>query len=452
MEKLNQLRDALLAAHKALTAHGEKLSDDFSEDERTAWKDKWDALNADYDGAKQAVEAQEKLVAENNAIRERVTAVAKESKPTSTSFLGRDGGTITSQRLSAEDDPKKGFNTPREFLLSIMDASRNVRFDERLRLCRAPVNAAGADEQGTYSDPYGGFLIPAGFMSTLLAVDAEDDPTANLTMRIPMETPVLEIPARVDKNHTSSVSGGLQVYRRGETDTVKATRMEVEQVKLQATSLFGIAYATEELLDRSPMSFVALLQAGFRDEFRAKRLSEILGGTGAGQYEGVLNAACTVSVAKETGQAAATILKENIDNMRSRCWGYGRAVWLYNHDCLPQLRSLVQTIGTGGSTVPYFTVAPDGTSMLDGRPAYPTEFCETLGTVGDLVLANFSQYLEGTLTGPQQDESIHVRFINHERTFKFWMENDGRPWWRSALTPRKSSSTLSPFVTLATRS
>jgi len=51
----------------------------------------------------------------------------------------------------------------------------------------------------------------------------------------------------------------------------------------------------------------------------------------------------------------------------------------------------------------------------------------------------------------QSAESVHVRFVNHERTFKFWLRNAGAPWWRSALTPNKSSVTLSPFVTLAAR-
>lgn len=355
-----------------------------------------------------------------------------------------------------EKDPKRGFESPREFMLSVMQAERSMRVDDkRLKSLVAPGGvqflAVGSDEAGTYSDPYGGFLLPSGFSPMLLSVSPESDPTAGRTRRIPMNTQTLEIPARVDKNHTSSVTGGLQVYRRNETDTSSATRIEFEQVKLTATMLFGLSYATEELLQRSPMSFVALLESGFSDEFNAKLLKEKLSGTGAGQYEGVLNAACTVSVAKESGQAAATIVKENIDKMRARCWRYGNAVWLYNHDCLPQLRSLVQTIGTGGSVVPYFSVSSDGTSMLDGRPAFPSEFCETLGTVGDLILGNWGEYLEGTLSGPQQAESIHVRFVNHERTFKFWMENDGRPWWRTALTPNKSSSTLSPFVTLATR-
>jgi hypothetical protein len=51
----------------------------------------------------------------------------------------------------------------------------------------------------------------------------------------------------------------------------------------------------------------------------------------------------------------------------------------------------------------------------------------------------------------QSAESLHVRFEYNERTFRFTMRNDGRCWWRSAITPKKSSTTLSPFVTLAAR-
>ena len=44
-----------------------------------------------------------------------------------------------------------------------------------------------------------------------------------------------------------------------------------------------------------------------------------------------------------------------------------------------------------------------------------------------------------------------MRFLNHERTFKFWLENDGQSWWRSPLTPKESSETLSPIVVLQER-
>jgi HK97 family phage major capsid protein len=255
----------------------------------------------------------------------------------------------------------------------------------------------------------------------------------------------------VDKNHSTSVSGGLTVGRRVETQAATASRMEFEQVILNAQSLFGLAFASEELLARSPVSFVAILEAGFRDEFPAKLINERLNGTGTGMFEGVINAPCIVSVAKETGQAADTIVYENIVKMRSRCWGYGNAIWLANHDTLPQLMLMNQAVGTGGVVVWQPSAREGEPELLLGRPIVFTEFTKTIGDTGDIVLGNWSQYLEGTLTPMQQAESMHVRFENHERTFKFWVENDGRCWWRSALTPKNSSNTLSPFVKLDSR-
>lgn len=376
-------------------------------------------------------------------------------RKTSADVGTEDTPALTVKEPAFLQDPKRGFKDHREFLLTVMKAGERGGYteDQRLKSLASFGNgldrhmAAGSDEQSTISDAYGGYLIPMGFSPNLMSVQAEADPIAGLTTKIPMTNPVVPINARVDKNHTSSVSGGFQVFRRVETQAVTATRQQYEQVVLNANSLFGVAYATEELLARSPISFMALIEAGFRDEFVAKLLDERLNGTGTGMYEGIVNSPARILVDRNTN---GTIIKEDIDNMRARCWGYGKAVWLYNHDCLPALRSLYQTIGVGGSAVPYFSVDTNGNSTLDGRPAYATEFTQTIGTVGDLVLGNWSQYLEGTLTGISSAESIHVRFENHERVFKFWTENDGRGWWRSALTPKRSSSTLSPFVLLDT--
>lgn len=346
-----------------------------------------------------------------------------------------------------EDDPTRGFASSREFCMAVMQTYRTNRMDERLKPLQA---AAGSDEQGGYSDPYGGFLLPVAFSPDLLAIQGEGDPTASLTRKLPMDAPMVKVNARVDKNHATSVSGGLVVYRHSETAEATATRMQFEQLSFDAHELMGAAYATESILTDSPRAFIALISDGFRDEFAAKILSEKLSGSGAGgQYLGVLNSPCVISVAKETGQKAATIVKENVDAMAARCWRYGSAVWLANHGTRTQLKSLVQVVGTGGTPVPYFTTA-GSQDYLDGRPLFFTEFCAALGTVGDLILGNWSEFIEGTYQPLQQAESIHVRFLNNERAFKFWLRNAGMPWWRTALTP-KNGSTLSPFVTLATR-
>lgn len=399
------------------------------------------ALDEQIESAKKSMATQ---IRERNEARVKALG-QRRSKPGSSE--GR--VVISNPRDSWLDDPKKGFRDHREFLCAVMDAGRNygITDDKRLKY----LATAGSDEQSTISDPYGGFLVPQGFSPNVLSVMAEADPIASRVTQIPMENAVVPINARVDKNHTTSVSGGLTVGRRAETQSATSSRMQFEQVTLNAQSLFGLAYASEELLARSPISFVAVLEAGFRDEFPAKLIDERLNGTGVGQFEGVINSDCIVSVAKETGQGADTIVYENIVKMRARCWGYGQAIWLANHDTAPQLMLLNQSVGTGGAIVWQPSAREDMPDTLLGRPLFFTEFCDTVGDTGDIVLGNWSQYLEGTLTPMQQAESMHVRFENHERTFKFWIENDGRCWWRSALTTKYSSNTLSPFVKLDAR-
>lgn len=359
-------------------------------------------------------------------------------------------------------DPKRGFSDHKDFLGSVLrfGVTGGRVYDERLKPLAAvkkigarpgegPFAAAGSDEQGVYSDPHGGFLVPVGVAPGILSVAPEDDPLAGLLTPIPMSAPTVKFNARVDKNHSTSVSGGLTVTRKPETVDAASSRMSFEQVTLTANDEFGLAFASEQILADSPQSFVAILQAGFRDEYVAAAMKERIDGSGIGEREGFLKSGAKISVAKEVGQAADTIKKENIDKMEARSWRYSRAVWLANHDTRPQLKSLVQVVGTGGNAVPYFT-QEGGREMLSGRPIFFTEFAKTVGDEGDLILVVPSEYLEGTYQSEQFAESIHVRFTAAERAFRFYRRNDGRLWWTAALSP-KNGATLSPVVTLAAR-
>ncbi|HUW56579.1 MAG TPA: head maturation protease, ClpP-related [Planctomycetota bacterium] len=377
-------------------------------------------------------------------------------------------------RARAEKDPRAGFESHCDFLMSVVKDSRaQVRGDvkdERLRMLAvsddeghemafmlprafAPKDiraAAGSDEQGTYSDTYGGFLVPTQTMPGMLSIRPEADPTAGRTRPVPMTSPIVKFNARTDKNHTTSVSGGLTFTRTPETATATPSRMAMEQVTLEAAPLVGAAYVTEQIMTDSPVSFVAMLAAGFSDERGAHMLNEKLFGIGGSQYVGVVNADCTVSVDKETNQPAKTIVGDNIINMAARVYGLDRSIWLANHDCRPQLAKCSIAIGTAGVLLYQPAQQERFPDMLWGRPIFYTEFCKTVGTAGDLILCNWYEYLEGLYQPMRQDESIHVRFLQLERTFRFYERNCGAPWWRSALTP-KNGSTLSPFVTLKVR-
>lgn len=400
-------------------------ADGFTAEEQAAY----DAMLAELDQVNKSIAACEKAEEMQRAMGPAQVAVIKEN---------------------VEDDPKGGFKDHRDFLKAVMRRGTHGVEDTRLARYRA---TQGSDEQQVGSDPYGGYLIPVGVAPGILTVTPESDPVASLVRNVPMTAPIVAFNARVDKDHSTSVSGGLTVARKPETVDAVTSRMKFEQVRMVVNDLFGVAFATENILTDSPESFVAILSSGFADEFAATIMNERLNGTGVGEFLGIMKSNALVTVAKESAQTADTILKENIDKMTSRCWRYGRAVWHANHNCRPQLASLYQLVGTtGGQVVPYFKPGegPNGEDMLNGRPIYFTEFCASIGDLGDIVLAQWSEYLEGTYQQMRQDESIHVRFLAAERAFRFYKRNDGKPWWTSALTP-KHGSTLSPFVALAAR-
>jgi HK97 family phage major capsid protein len=259
-------------------------------------------------------------------------------------------------------------------------------------------------------------------------------------------------------DETSRVSGsrwgGVQVYYGAEGDSATATKPKMRQTKWELKDVIGLMYATNRLLADAGMLGQVFTEA-FASEIRFFVGNGVINDLGGGQILGVLQSNALVSVAKEQGQPAASIVFENINKMWSRMWARSRknAVWLINQDCEPALDSMAIPVGTGGLPVylPAGGLSEDRLARLKGAPVIPTEFNPTLGTVGDIMLVDLSQYLLIDKGGPQSDSSVHVRFINNEMTFRFVYRVDGRPLWNTVLTPAKGANTLSPFVALATR-
>lgn len=257
-----------------------------------------------------------------------------------------------------------------------------------------------------------------------------------------------------DSRATGSRFGGVRGYWLAEAAALTATGpIQFRQMELNLKKLGGLLYATDEQLQDAAFLEAMMLEA-VPDEFAFLVDEAILSGNGAGKPLGFMNAGCKVAVAKETGQAARTILFENIQKMWSRLWAksMSNAVWYINQDCYPQLNAMSLVIGTGG--VPVYlppgglSQAPFGTLM--GRPVQPIEFCETLGTEGDIILADLSQYMMIDKS-VQAATSIHVAFLTGEQAFRFIYRVDGQPVDNKPITPYKGTATQSPFVTLATR-
>jgi HK97 family phage major capsid protein len=354
-------------------------------------------------------------------------------------------GRIEVGRDRGEDQTFGSFG---EQLKAIHAVGTGVHRDVRLK-------ASGLSE-GVPSD--GGFLVQTDFVETLMKRTHE---TGVLTSRC-QQIPISSKANRVKINAVAETSrangsrwGGIRGYWGDEANELKDSRPKFRQIEVSLNKLIGLCFATDELLE-DVTALEAVISQGFAEEFGFKLDDAIINGDGSGKPLGILNSGALVSVAKESGQSAQTVVAKNIIKMRARLLAACRpnSIWVINQDIEPDLHTMNLPVGTGGVPVylPANGLSGQPFDTLYGRPITPIEQCQTLGTLGDIMLLDLSQYLLGTKSGIKSDVSIHVRFIYDESVFRFVMRVDGQPAWNSPLTPYKGTNTLSPFVALATRS
>jgi len=247
--------------------------------------------------------------------------------------------------------------------------------------------------------------------------------------------------------------GGVRYYWVPEGAEKTASYPTFERQQLNLNKIVVLVYSTDELLQDASALEGYIMQVA-PEELRFGVEDAMIRGTGAGQPQGILGAPCLVTQGAEAGQAADTVVSQNVINMWSRRWvGARDYVWMVNQDVVPQLIQMNLGVGTGGALVYMppggLSGAPYGT--LFGRPVLESEYCDTVGDVGDIILASWSEYQMIEKGGVQSASSIHVRFVYDESVFRFVYRVDGQPKWALPLTPYQSTITQGPFVVLEAR-
>lgn len=256
---------------------------------------------------------------------------------------------------------------------------------------------------------------------------------------------------------TGSRSGGLRAYWIDEGDPLTGSKPKLGKMTLNLNKIAVLVYLTEELITDNGMALESYVNKKVTQELEFMIGDSIFNGDGVGKPKGILGSGARVTVAKESGQAANTIVAENILNMwsRLRASARGNAAWFINQDTEPQLHQMSLGVSTAGGQLVY--MPPTGLSgspyaTLMGRPVIPTEFNPTLGTEGDIILADLNDYLTISKGGIEQAESMHVEFLTDQTALRFIMRVDGRTWDENPTTPYQGTATQSSFITLATRS
>lgn len=340
-----------------------------------------------------------------------------------------------------------GFRSFGEFAMAVRSSVRG-NIDPRL-LRNAPTTVS---TEGTGAD--GGFLVPPDYRTAIMEKVMGEDSLLGRTDTMETASNTLVIPA--DETTPWQSSGGLQAYWESENGQITQSKVQLKEKTVRLNKLTALVPVTEELLaDASGLD--TYLRRKVPEKFDFKINNALINGTGAGEPKGILNADGLVSVAKESGQSADTIVFENIVNMWSRMYAPLRrnAVWLINQEIEPQLYTL-SFEGTSSSVPAYMPANGLSTSpfaTLMGRPVVPTQACKALGDVGDIIFAAWDQYLTAVKsTGIRQDVSIHLWFDYDTAAYRFIMRVGGQPWWASTITGYQSGvSTLGAFIALAAR-
>ncbi len=242
--------------------------------------------------------------------------------------------------------------------------------------------------------------------------------------------------------------GGLLGGWLGEGGTLSGDKPAFRQVEIKLRKDGILIYLTDEQMEDTPNLESFINRVG-PDELRFVAEDAIVEGIGGGMPLGILNAAALISVLRTD---ASKVQFADIVNMWARRYaGVRDYVWLVNQDVVPQLDQLVLASSTDQPTR-FIDYLPDGSMRMKGAPVLEVEYCQTMGTVGDIMLCSLSNYQVIEKGDVKAASSIHVAFTTDEMAFRFIYRIGGASLWHSAITPLHGSNTVSPFVALASAS
>jgi len=295
----------------------------------------------------------------------------------------------------------------------------------------------------------GQFLLEPTLSSDFLKPIHEEGPFTSMANRLPVSANSnygwingIDETSRA----TGSRWGGVRGYWRAEASAVTASKPKFRRINWEIKAVEALMYVTEEQLNDAAMTDAIVRQSAI-EEINFLANDAVLNGDGVGKPLGILNSGALVSVSRA---ATSAISHADILNMWQRMSARNRnnAVWFINSEAEPQLDQLTFTSGSTGILSPYVNYSATGVMQIKGRPVKVTEFNSALGTAGDILLADMSEYLFWEKGGVNTSVNPWLQWLTSEEAFKFTYRCDGQTSHYSPITPFKGSATQSAFVTL----
>lgn len=422
-----------------------------------------DLIVAEFDKVSDDIVRRERIEAQEKKLGASVGRVSAPEQPGRQPVaqvearVSHSDGLQNTKLSTVEERARWGFRHFGEFCEAVKNQAVNPAkgMDARL-IANAALSTYGSE--GVGGD--GGFAVPPEWRSAIMQMVSGED---SLLSRCDNQTASgNSITFPVDETTAWQGTGGIQAYWDSEAATMTQSKPSLKELTAKLSRLTALVPVTDELLEDSA-AMGSYVSGKAAEKLAFKVTDGIINGTGAGQPLGILNAPCLVSIAKESSQTAATLHSDNVVKMWARlpAQSYKNAVWLVNQDVMPDIMRLGMVVKTAAGVAvgggPMY-IAPTGLvgsspmGSLLGRPIVVTEASQTLGTKGDIILADLSKYLAVVKAGGvRSDTSIHLWFDQNTTAFRFVLRMNGQPWLSAPITRKNGSNTLSHFISLDTR-
>lgn len=362
----------------------------------------------------------------------------------------RRGAESVSVKDRSEDDPKRGFKTIAEFGRAVRTlftpGASAAELDPRLAKIAASPPSNYMQSSGSSGE---GIEVPAAFRDEIFQLAFPGDDVISMLSPEPTDKGAVDIEA---DETTPWGASGVQAKWRSEAVQMTGTKTDQKLRTVRLQELYAFVTASDELLSDAPR-LQNRLSVKSAQAIRYKASDAVINGTGAGQPLGWMKSGALVTISKEAGQAASTVLAKNVLKMFSRLIADGgKPFWLAHSTTLPEIATM--TIGDQPIWTPPMSgmkEAPNG--LLLGLPLKYVEHCETLGTKGDLQLVNPAGYYAAVKRGEgiQFASSIHLYFDYGLQAFRWTFRIGGQPFLSAPVDPAKGTATKSHFVVLETR-
>ena len=297
----------------------------------------------------------------------------------------------------------------------------------------------------------GGALVPPEFLQELLKYDGQSNIVRPRARVIPMAGRSLSMPAIDHGVHAvagkSNFYGGVLTYWIEEAGAKTEEDITFDKIELVLHKLCGYTRASDELMEDSNPTIAAVVSMMFGDAIEWKEDYAYLQGNGVGQPLGVVGAIGTFT---QVRVAANNFGYVDAVNMLTHFLPVKGGVWVMSQSVLPELYTMVDP-GNNYIWHPHFGgagAAQGAPGTLLGYPVLFTEKTPTLGTTGDVLLCDFSQYLIGDGSTTTLESSIHERFQYDQTSFRLVKRVDGQEWCKAPVLLADGATQVSPFVEL----